>query len=206
METAEVRALLRSQRVNAILAWLLVGLLVAAAVNGVRKGELLWAGFATVVGTLTLLPPFGMRDLEAMLPWEVVLLAGLPVLGRTFATVPVTGQVATYLSVAALALVVTVELQLFTPVEMNVPFAIAFVVIATMATAGLWAVTRWLADAFLGTNFFHVPGLTEAEMERQLMWEFVTSTVAGFLAGIVFEYYVRRFARPAVRISRGGNE
>jgi hypothetical protein len=200
MQGVEVMSLLRSQRVNAVLAWVLLGLVGAAALNSVWSGEFLWAGFAVTVGVLTLLPPVGLREFEAMLPWEVVLLAGLPVLGRTFATVPVTGQVATYLSVAAMALVVAVELQLFTPVEMNVAFAIAFVVIATMATAGLWAVTRWLADAWLGTSFFHVPGLSEAQMERRLMWEFVASTVAGLVGGIVFEFYVRRVVRPSVRV------
>jgi len=43
-----------------------------------------------------------------MLPWEVVAVAALPVLGRAVATVPVTGTLTTYLSVAAVALIIAV--------------------------------------------------------------------------------------------------
>jgi hypothetical protein len=132
-----------------------------------------------------------------MLPWEVLLLAGLPILGRAVATFRVSSQVATYLSVAALALIVVVELNTFTSVRMTPTFAVAFVAITTMAAAGVWAVVRWSADILFGTAFLFEPGLTEAEIERAVMLEFVASTVAGLLAGIVFEFYVRRRATPA---------
>lgn len=205
MDRPHVEALVESTRVNAALSWLVVGLLIVAVVAAVVGEQLLWGGFAVVVTVLVLLPPVVRRDPESMLPWEVVLLAGLPVLGRVLATVPVTGRIATYLSVAAVALVVAVELHLYTPVRMNVTFAIVFVVVATMAAAGFWAVTRWLADVYLGTAFFHDPALSEVETERALMLEFVASTIAGVVAGIVFEFYVRRRARPAARIP-GGDE
>ncbi|NIS31208.1 MAG: hypothetical protein GWN07_12825, partial [Actinobacteria bacterium] len=75
--------------------------------------------------------------------------------------------------VAALALIIAVELHLFTPVLMTPSFAVLLVVVGTMAAAGTWAVVRWSADLLLGTTFLLDPALTEAEIEAGLMWEFV---------------------------------
>ena len=119
-------------------------------------------------------------------------LAVLPLAGRAFTTVPVTGRFVTYLAVAALALVITVELHVFTPVEMTPGFAVLFVVVATMATAGVWAVVRWVVDVTLGTTFLLDPALSPDAVETRLMWEFVYSTLAGVVGGVVFEAYFRR--------------
>jgi glucan phosphoethanolaminetransferase (alkaline phosphatase superfamily) len=155
------------------------------------------------VAALALVPAAAHRDPLVMLPWEVLLLAALPIIGRSFATVPLTSQFATYLSVAALALIIAVELHLFTPVLMTPSFAVLFVVVATMATAGVWAVVRWSLDLALGTAFLLDPTLTEAEIETRLMWEFVYSTVAGLVAGLIFEGYFRRRARLDSRLPEG---
>lgn len=182
-------------RTNAVLAWLLVAFVTVVAVGNLLSGSLLWAGFAAAMVVLVVLPPIQFRTARAMLPWEVLLLAVLPLLGRTFATVPVTSNLFTYLSVAAVALIVAVELHVFTPVSMNKAFAVSFVVIATLAAAGIWAVARFALDETLGTTFLLDPALTEAEIEHDLMLEFVYSTAAGFLAGVVFEWYFRRLRR-----------
>lgn len=185
----------QTRRVNAALAWLLVGFVGFVVAESGLTGDLLWAGFAAAVGGLALVPAVAHRDPLVMLPWEVLVLAALPLIGRTFATVPLTSQFATYLAVAALALVIAVELHLFTPVLMTPSFAVLFVVVATMAAAGVWAVARWTLDLTLGTSFLLDPALTEAEIETRLMWEFVFSTAAGLAAGLVFEGYFRRLAR-----------
>ncbi|MBV0901285.1 hypothetical protein [Haloarcula salina] len=188
----DVTQLLRDQRVNAAAAWLVVALLVAVAGWSFVRGDLLWMGFAGAVAALALLPPVLLRHRYAMLPWEILFLAALPVVGRVFATLPATGNLATYLSVAAIALIVSVELHVFTPVRMTPRFAVVFVAIATMATAGAWAVVRWTADLALGTTFLLDPALSDHAIEEDLMWEFVASTIAGVGAGVVFAYYVRR--------------
>jgi len=182
-------------RTNAVLAWLLVAFVTVVAVGNLLSGSLLWAGFAAAMVALVVLPPIQFRTARAMLPWEVLLLAVLPLLGRTFATVPVTSNLFSYLSVAAVALIVAVELHVFTPVKMNKAFAVSFVVIATLAAAGIWAVVRFALDETLGTTFLLDPALTEAEVEHDLMLEFVYSTAAGVLAGVVFEWYFRRLRR-----------
>lgn len=197
--SSNVGQLLSGQRRNAALSWALVGFLIVAVGTSLFRGELLWAAFAAVVAILTLFPPVLLRTKTAMLPWEVTSLCAVPILGRALSTVTLTGELATYLSVAAIALVVAVELHLFTPVRMTDSFAVALVVVATLAMAGLWAVVRWVADLTLGTTFLLDPTLSELMIERQLMWEFVASTAAGLIAGLVFTLYVRRRIEPGVR-------
>ena len=193
-------SVLDDRRVNAVVGWLVIGFVGSVVVASIVTGDLLWAGFAAVVAGLALVPTAVHRDPTIMLPWEVLVLAALPLIGRTFATVPLTSQFATYLAVAALALIIAVELHLFTPVLMTPSFAVLFVVVATMATAGLWAVVRWSLDVLLGTAFLLDPALTEAAIETGLMWEFVYSTAAGVVAGVVFEGYFRRRARLEDRV------
>ncbi|MFC6962197.1 hypothetical protein [Halocatena marina] len=190
MNTSGLGQTLRSERINALLAWVLVGFVAVVAVVNIGIDPL-WAGFAACVAVLGVIPAVAVRSLRAMLPWEVLALASLPLLAQTFRT-PGTGQIATYLAVAAVALIVAVELHVFTPVDMNYSFAVLFVVVTTMAAAGVWAIIRWSADIYLGISF----GLTE----RELMFEFVASTVAGLLAGIIFELYFRRFIRAHERL------
>jgi hypothetical protein len=190
--SGDVTELLRDRRTNAVLGWLLVATICSVAVGSFVDGQLLWALFAGSLAALSLLPPIAYRNVDAMLPWEMLLLAALPVVGRAFATVQVTGNLATYLSVAAIALIIAVELQIFTPVKMSPRFAVVFVGVATMATAGVWAVVRWVADLTLGTTFILVPGLSEHAIEEAIMWEFVASTIAGVGAGFVFAVYVAR--------------
>lgn len=98
--------------------------------------------------TLALVPTAARRDPLVTLPWEVLVLAVLPIIGRSFATVPPTSQFATYLSVAALALIIAVELHRFTPVRMTASFVVLFVVVAIWGRAHLTEVGGALQDRF----------------------------------------------------------
>lgn len=188
----DVLQLIQDKRINSFAAWCVVFMLVTVSVASSVQGDLLWAGFAAVVAVLALLPPVLLFNRSAMLPWEILLLAALPIVGRLFATLPMTGNLTTYLSVAAIALILAVELHIFTPVRMTPRFAIVFVAIATMAAAGVWAVVRWVADQLLGTTFLRNPVVSEHVIEEALMWEFVASTIVGIGAGVVFAYYMRQ--------------
>jgi len=179
-----------------------VAIVVATAVGSVVTGDLLWGVFSGTVAVIVALPAVASGEPRAMAPWEIVLLAALPVVGRTFASFQLSSDIATYLSIAALALLVAVNLHLFTTVEMNFGFAVLFVVVTTLAAAGVWAVVRWGADVYLGTGLLFVEGYTEAEIEHGLMVEFVGSAVAGLLAGLLFELYVRR-RRVSERVPEG---
>jgi hypothetical protein len=190
----ELDRFVEDERLNAVLSWVLVGFVLLVAVGNVAIGELAWAAFAAAVAALALQPPVRFRNPLAMLPWEVLALAALPLLARPFTILAGigTGALATYLAVAAVALIIAVNLHVFTPVEMNAAFAVVFVAIATMAAAGVWAVVRFGADTLLGTTFLLKPGLDEHVVERNVMLEFVYSTVAGVGAGVVFDLYFRR--------------
>ena len=202
MTRSGIGSVLEDARTNAVIAWLVVGVAFAAAVaNGIAVAPL-WAGFALVVVALALVPPLRFRDPTAMLPWEVLGLATLPLVVRVLVEfVALRADLVTYTAVAALALVVAVELHLLTTVEMNDRFAVAFVIVTTMAAAGLWAVVRYGSDVLLGTTLLLPPaGLDASEAalaaaERSLMLEFVASFLAGIGADVVFEGYFRRQRR-----------
>lgn len=196
----QVGEIMEDQRGNALLAWVVLAIIASVAVESVFTNDPLWTGFVLVVLVLCTVPPLAHRDPTVMLPWEVIAIAALPIIGHAFATFSLTSDLATYLSVAGLALVIAVLLEVFTPVRMSVGFAIVFVVVATLATAGVWAVVRWSADVVLGTTFLLEPGVDEAVIERELMFEFLYSTAAGVLAGVVFEVYFRRRAPHEKRI------
>lgn len=192
--------LIEDRRLNSVLAWVVVGFVAAVIVQSVLFEDYLWAAFAAGVLVLALIPPVAYRDRAAMLPWEVLALCGLPLIGRAVSASVLTTELATYLSVAGLALVVAVELDVFTTVRMTEWFAVLFVVITTMAAAGVWAVLRWGVDVWFNTAFLLEPGVPEHEIEEALMWEFVYSTAAGLLAGAIFELYFRRRARGDSRL------
>jgi hypothetical protein len=196
MEESVLAQILTDTRLNAIIAWFLVGLVALLAAGSALEGELLSAGFAVAIVALALVPPVGFRTVRAMLPWEVLAVASLPVLSRAFVVLAGlgTGRIANYVAVAAIALIVAVELHVFTPVRMDHRFAVVFVVLTTMAAAGVWAVARWIPDVLLGTTLLLKPGVEESVIEHNLMLDFVASTVAGVGAGIVFQFYFRRHA------------
>ena len=187
MSQTSLEELIADGRTNAAFSWLLVVAIALIGLGELVTGGLLWTTFALVLVALALLPPLTFRSWVAMIPWEVLLLAALPVLGLALGSERLTGHIASYLSVAAIALVFAVELQTFTTVRMTSSFAVIFVAVTTMAAAALWALFRWSAAGLLGVPF---PSDHDA-----VMWEFVYSTSSGLGAGIVFELYFRRLGR-----------
>jgi hypothetical protein len=194
-----LRRLVERHRLNAVLGWAFVGVLCLIGVAAAFNGRPLWSGFTLALVALAIVPAVARRRFDAMVPWEVLALASIPSLGRllvvgqTVGGVTLTGRITTYVAVAAAALILAVELDVFTPVRMSDTFAVVFVAIATVATAGLWAEVRWLSDVLFGTAFL-LDGRPEHVIEEALMWDFVAATVAGAAAGVCFNYYFRRYA------------
>jgi hypothetical protein len=184
--------LLADQRTNALIGWLLVVFLGLVTAESAVTGDIQWGVFVASVLVLCLIVPVAFRDPTVMLPWEVIALAALSTFGRAVATFDPISEFTVYISVAALALVVAVELDLFTNVRMTVGFAITFVVFVTLATAGAWALVRWALDLTLGTSTLLVEGVSDDVIHDELMIEFVYSALAGVVAGVVFEGYFRR--------------
>jgi hypothetical protein len=197
MSRTTLRDVVERRRVNAAVGWVIVAILLVAAVGALFTDDPVWGVFVLAVAVLAVVPPAATRHPTAMLPWEVLGLAALPAVGRTlivgeqFAGITLTGRIATFLAVAAVALVVTVELDAFTTVRMTESFAVVFVGLTTTAAAGVWALARYLADTLLGTQLL-LDGRPLHDVETALMWDFVAATLVGLLAGVVFTLYFRR--------------
>jgi len=211
--TPRLLDLFERRGLNAALGWAFVGVLLVSVGVAILGGRPLWAGFTFALVVLAVAPAVALRRVDAMVPWEVLALASVPALGRllvvgqTVGGVTLTGRITTYVAVAAAALIIAVELDVFTPVRLTHSFAVLFVVVATVATAGVWAEARWLSDTLLGTSVLF-DGRDEHVIETALMWDFVAATVAGVVAGVVFEYYFRRFAdaTPRYPTETGGED
>lgn len=195
-------SLFRTGRGNAIMAWPLVGVLALVFIESVLDFDRLWILFVFITGIIVLIPPVAYRDWRVMLPWEVLVLALFPILIRGLFG----GELGTfgyYLSVAGLALIVSVELHMFTKLRMTHWFAVVFVVMTTLASAAAWAVVRWNSDRLLGTEFLSTPTMTGDEANAALMVEFLWVTLAGLAAGLLFDaYFKRRGRRLGRRIRR----
>ncbi|MGQ3720311.1 hypothetical protein [Natrialba aegyptia] len=187
MSRSTLDTLIADGRTNAIASWLLVIAIAGIGLSELLLGEVLWTTFAATLLVLALLPSIAFRSPLVMLPWEVLLLAALPMLGMALDATGLTGHFASYLSVAAIALVLAVELQMFTTVRMTPGFAVIFVIVSTLSAAALWALLRWSIGGLLDTPF--------TGTHDEIMWEFVYSAVAGLGSGIVFEVYFRRLGR-----------
>lgn len=186
--------LLANRRLNTVVGWFFIVFLGFVMAESVVDGDIAWATFVFTILALCIVPPVVFRDLKLMLPWEVIALAALPTFIGAIFTADVATDFAVYVSVAALALIVAVELDLFTDVRMTIGFAIVFVAMATLAAAGFGAVFRWQLDLWLGTETLLESGPTDDEIHDQMMIEFIYSAVAGVVAGIVFQVYFRRKA------------
>lgn len=179
---ARLRGLVESRSLNAAVTWTLVGALVAGTLASLVAGDLLWAVFGASVVAVALVPTVILRDESAVVSWEPLALAAVPVVAR-WAGLFVTPMA--YLSVAALALLVAVEIDSFSAAEMPPWFAVLFVVLTTLTVAGLWGILQYYSDALLGTSFL--------AGRVALMWELVGATAAGVGAGVLFHVYFQRY-------------
>ncbi|WP_342765865.1 hypothetical protein [Haladaptatus sp. DYF46] len=168
---------------NALAAWILIGSIGIAVLVSVLDGDFLWSGFGLVALAVALIPVGTYRRATAMVPWESLLLVAIPILSVPFGPV-LPRSVAVFLSVAALALVVSVEMDAFSTVELSPSFAVLFVVVTTMAIAGAWAVIQWVVDV--------TTGMQNLQNLRAVMWSLFAATGVGIGAGILFAAYFQR--------------
>lgn len=188
-----IERLFRSGQTNSVLSWLLIGVLATVFVESVVDFDRQWMVFVAVAGIIVLIPPVAYRNWRVMLPWELLVVALLPILVRGVFGGTV-GTFSTYLAIAGLALIITAELHMFSTLRVTHWFAVGFVVLATMAAVAVWTIFRWNADRYLGTSY-----LIDNET---LMMEWVYVTLAGIAAGILFDGYFKRRNRRLWRAIR----
>ncbi|WP_327051192.1 hypothetical protein [Halomicrococcus gelatinilyticus] len=174
-------ALVTSERLNAVVGWVSVAMVTLWAVESILTGDLLWGGFSLLLAAVASLPALTTRDWLAMVPWPLPFSAAVAVIARA---TELSTETAGYLGVATLALLVVVELDVFTSVELGRRFAVAFGVLTTMAVEALWIVAQFYSDRWLGTDFL----TTQTELQEDI----VIVTVVGFALGALFFWYFER--------------
>lgn len=176
----DLSRLFEEHALNAALAWTGCGVLAALALSELVRGNLRWGVVVAFVALLAIVPGPFYRSLTTTLPWELVALVATSVGWRSIAP---ESELALFAVIAGAALLVAADLQLFTAARLSHRFVVGLVAVATAAIAGAWALLSWAADLYLGTDYI----TTNAE----LMWDLTAASVAGVLAGVVFDVYVR---------------
>ena len=186
---------IRDSRINALIAWVLVGALVVVAIAALLEFMLVQMALAAVSAFVAIAPALAERTWTRTVPWPLLVVCAIPLsvgaIDASFLSPFVTG-----LSIAALGMLVVVALQSTGSVRMTPNFAVGFVLLATMATAGFWAVGSAASAQYLGTAF--------VDTNDSLMEIFSAATAAGFVAGALFRIYFRQRLR--ANLERVGGE
>ncbi|NKE36047.1 hypothetical protein GWG54_09480 [Natronococcus sp. JC468] len=178
-------------RRNVAMGWLVVAFLAAITVRQGAVGSYRWFFLSALAIALTVLPAVALRDPYAVPPWELLALVAIPVVDAAILGESVISPIAVYLAVAAVALIAAVDVHTFTAVRMNRPFAVALVVIATLAVGATWNIAQWIADATLGTAYL-VGDRSQDAANHAMMIDFLYAAGAGAVAGVLFTGYLRR--------------
>lgn len=188
-----LEGLVHDERMNAIIGWTLTGIIVLGSLESILTSDPLWGGFGLLIVIVAATPASVTHDWTEMVAWPLLGVATVAVIvggaGVAFETV-------VYLAVATLALIVVVDLEAFTSVELSRRFAIGFAVLTTMALQALWTVAQYYSDQWFGTEY--------VRSQTELQWDFVVVTVVGFAIGVLFQWYIARF-EPAGAVSRTTN-
>lgn len=173
--------LITSERINAIIGWILIGLMTLVAVERFLTDVLLRSVFPLLVVAVVSLPALTTRDWTALVPWPLLFVATIAIIARTMGLF---SETAGYVAIAALALIIVVELDIFTTVELSRRFAIGFGVMTTLAIEALWIIAQFYSDLWLGTGFL--------SSQNELQKDIVLVTIVGFAMGGLFQWYFGR--------------
>lgn len=183
----------RRRIIEAELSWIASLVLFFATVYVTIRVDIIWIVFGIAAISLYILPIISMTDPFRALPWEMTLLLSLPLLLHISAGSEALLEsldwwddftsLAFAFSIATLGFLLTVELQMYTDVRMNRPFAVFFVVMFTMGVSGFWNVGEYVGDVVWGTDILTTNGAVMGD----LLW----SLVGGLIMGVVYDAYIR---------------
>lgn len=176
-----LRTVVQDERINALIGWVLIGVMALTAVESFLTDAFLWSGFTLLLIVITAMPTVVTRDWTVMVPWPLPLVAAAAMIIRAFG---ISVEIAGYLAVATLALIAVIELDTFTPVEMTRRFAVGFAALTTLAIQGIWTIAQYYSDLWLGTGFLH--------SQRELQLDIVIVTVIGIAMSVIFEWYFEK--------------
>ncbi len=177
---------LSDERLNAAVAWAITVMLLLAAVNALFALRLVDAVLAGAAASVAIVPALRSGRWTRTVPWPLLLLSTAPlVVGALEPTL--FGLVVSGTGIAGLGMLLVVVLQMTTSVRMTPLFAIAFVVLVTLAFAGFWAVGSAFSAATLGTDF--------VQTNTALMYVFSAALLGSLVGGVIFRWYFRRQLR-----------
>ncbi|WP_336343646.1 hypothetical protein [Halalkalicoccus ordinarius] len=176
-----LRAVVHDERMNALIGWMLTGIVALTAVESLLTGAFLWGGVALLVVVVIAVPTVVTGEWTVMVPWPLPLVAAAAMIVRALG---IYGEIAGYFAIATLALIVVIELDAFTLVEMTRRFAVAFAALMTLAVQGIWTIAQYYSDLWLGTGFLH--------SQRELQLDIVIVTGIGIAMGVLFEWYFEK--------------
>jgi hypothetical protein len=164
------------------LEWGLIGIITLSGVVSLLTGALLWGGFMLLIAFVSALPALILGDRSATVPWPLL---AIPAVVAVVRLAGFHREVAGYFAIVTLALIVVIELDSFTPIELSRRFAVVFCVMVTMALEGVWIIAQSMSDRWLGTAFL----TTQAELQ----WDIVSVTVVAMGVGVLYYGYATRF-------------
>ena len=176
-----LRVVVHDEWMNALIGWMLTGVVILTAVESFLTAAFLWGGVALLVVVVIAVPAVVTREWTVMVPWPLPLVAAAAMIVRRLG---ISVEIAGYFAVVALALIVVIELDAFTPIEMTRRFAVAFAALTTLAVQGVWTIAQYYSDLWLGTAFLH--------SQRELQLDIVVVTAIGITMGVVFEWYFEK--------------
>lgn len=176
-----LEALVHGARTNAVLGWASALVVVIAAVESFLTDALLWGGLALLVATVVSLPAVVTGDPSEMVPWPLPFVAAAAVVLRPVGIFP---DIAGYVAIGSVALVLVVELDVYTEIELSRRFAVVFATMTTMALQALWIIAQFYSDRWLDTALLR--------SQTELQWDIVHVTVVGVVLGLLAEWYFAR--------------
>lgn len=182
------------RRTNALLGWAATGIVALGAAESLLANDLLWSGFELLMVAVIAFPALATGDWTALVPWPLPACAAFAGVVQAFELHP---EAAGYVAVVTVALVVVVEMDVFTSVELSRRFAVAVAVMTTMAVQSWWTIAQFYSDAWLGTGFL--------SSQTELQWDLVVVTVVGFVMGGLFQLYFDRFGPEDARERQFGH-
>lgn len=174
-------------------SWASSVLLLLLTIYSVVKFDVMWVVLGIASLSLYVLPVVSLRDPFKAPPWEMTIILAAPmVLHYSAGSATLNEHVGWWTDFSSLALamslstigfLMTVELQMYTEVRMNRPFAAFFVIMFTLAAGGFWEIGLYVGDKVYGT---HHQG-TNADVMTTLVWVLL----GGILMGLFYTVYLK---------------
>ncbi len=187
----------RRRIIEAEASWIASLVLFFATIYVTVQVDVMWVAFGITAISLYILPVLSLRNPFRALPWEMVLLLAAPLLlhiseGSSTLMEEVgwwkdVTSIAFAFSLTTIGFMLTVELQMYTSVRMNRPFAILFVVFFTLGVSGFWQVGLWIDQRLYGPDLL----TSNTAVMMNLLW----ALIGGVFMGFAYDIYIRAMSR-----------